>query len=147
MFLVQDRRQQTTAQCLMRITYIDHARSTCLCQAGLPGYAAVVAIDSDGGTDLVLIDQSALGCESHNSYNPTTPQAPHEQAGPLPPRWRDRVQLAPLRCGRRTKSGTSCRAYVARPGHACGWHREQDALDLLAEQLGAKPVDLDGVDE
>jgi hypothetical protein len=127
----------------MNRTYIDFQRSACLCDVGLPGIGASVCIGEDGGTDLVLIDQSRLDCTEHNTYDPTTPQAPHEQPGPLPPRWRDRVKLAPLRCGRRTKSGGRCRAYVARPGDACGWHREQAAIDLLAEQLGAKPIDDD----
>jgi hypothetical protein len=111
---------------MSRITYIDHARSSCLCGAGLPGYAAVVAIDQDGGTDLVLIDQSALGCEVHNIYNPTTPQAPHEQTGPLPYHWRARVHLAPLRCGQPTQHGRPCRVIVAQPGQACGRHRRRE---------------------
>jgi hypothetical protein len=30
-----------------------------------------------------------------------------------------------LRCGRRTKSGRSCRTPVARAGDTCAWHRTQ----------------------
>jgi hypothetical protein len=108
--------------------HIDDARTACLCDQGLPGWHAATCVAEDGCHDLVLANAEWVG-DGRYTYDPTTPQAPHEQPGPLPPRWRDRVQLAPLRCGRRTKSGTSCRTYVARPGDACGWHREQNTLD------------------
>jgi hypothetical protein len=104
-------------------SYIDYARSRCLCDVGMPGYVAVTAVDTDGDTDLVLVDESALGCEGHNAYDPTCAAAPHEQSGPLPQRFRSRLLATPLRCGRRTKGGAPCRTPVAEPGRACAWHR------------------------
>jgi hypothetical protein len=106
---------------VVNVNPIDWDRSTCLCDVGMPGWAAIMCIGPDGDRHALLVDQATLG----SSYNPDVPHATHEQPGPLPPRWRDRVQLAPLRCGRRTKSGTSCRAYVGHPGEACGWHRTE----------------------
>jgi hypothetical protein len=106
------------------INYIDDARSACLCDLGLPGWQAATCIAEDGRQDLVLVNTEWLG-DRRYGYDHATYDAPHEQPGPLPPRWRDRVHLAPLRCGRRTKSGTSCRAYVGQPGEACGWHRSE----------------------
>ena len=104
-------------------SYIDYARSRCLCDVGMPGYVAVTAVDTDGGTDLVLVDESALGCEGHNAYDPTCAAAPHERLGPLPLGWRARLQLAPLRCGRPTQLGRPCRAIVTQSGQPCARHR------------------------
>ena len=106
----------------MSAAYIDDYRSCCLCDVGMPGWHAVTCIAEDGRQDLILANAEWIGNADH-TYDPTTPQEPHEQGGPLPRWWRDRVQLAPLRCGRRTRTGKTCRAYVARPGEACGWHR------------------------
>jgi hypothetical protein len=104
--------------------YIDWDRTVCLCGEGLPHISAAVCVAEDGRIDLILLDPALIGDPAH-TYDHTTQQAPHEQPGLLPPRWRDRVQLAPLRCGRRTKSGASCRACVGQPGEACGWHRTE----------------------
>lgn len=109
---------------MSRICYIDDARSACLCDVGMPGYVLAVAVDPDGGCDLVLLDWSVLDCEVHNVYNPSTPQAPHEQLGPLPRHWRSRALS--LRCGRPTKTGRPCRALVPRAGDARGWHNESE---------------------
>jgi len=109
------------------INWIDPARSACLCDVGMPGYALVVAIDRDGGTDLVLADRSILGCSVHNRYDPTTPAGSPRAARPVAARWRDRVALSPWRCGRPTKTGRPCRAFVVRAGDACGWHRDAGA--------------------
>lgn len=127
---------------MTRTSIVDFARSVCLCDVGLPGIGASVCVADDGQADLVLIDGALLDGKQ-STYDPTTPQAPHEQTGPMPPRWRARVQLAPLRCGRRTKAGSACRTHVGRPGMPCHWHREHDAMDLSTENLGAKPIDLD----
>jgi hypothetical protein len=105
-----------------RRAIIDHSRSACLCDAGLPDVDASVCIAPDGHVDLVLIDTKLLG-DDCSTYDPTTAEAPHEQTGPLPGCWRDRVQLAPLRCGHRTQRGTPCRNFVTCPGQPCGWHR------------------------
>lgn len=114
------------------VAYIDDHQSCCLCDIGLPGWRATVCVADDGRHDLVLVNTEFLG-DPRATYDPITTQAPHEQPGPLPSRWRDRVQLAPLRCGRPTKSGRPCRAPIPQPGDTCGHHRntnkEQTATD------------------
>jgi hypothetical protein len=124
--------------------YIDDRRSACLCDVGAPGYVAAVLVAADGRQDLVLVDQELIGDEQH-TYDHTTPQARHEQLGPLPAGVRYQVWQVPAhRCGRPTKTtGRPCRIEVTRPGEACGLHRRRAALDLLADQLGAKPIDPD----
>jgi hypothetical protein len=107
---------------MTRIAIIDFTRTACLCDVGLPGGEAAVLVGDDGRADFVIVDVSLLGDEGH-TYDPTTPQAPHEQPGALPPRWQARVALAPLRCGRKTKTGRPCRTPVTTPGDACPWHR------------------------
>jgi hypothetical protein len=105
-----------------RTSYVDTARSACLCGSGSPGYAAAVCVADDGAEHLVLLREDLLG-DPNFGYDPQ-PTAPHEQLGELPPRWRSRVQLAPLRCGRRTKTtGRPCRIEVGRWGDPCGLHR------------------------
>jgi hypothetical protein len=107
------------------VSYIDLARSTCLCDVGLPDYAAVLLVADDGREDLLLARQELIGDPCH-AYNHRCPDAPHEQPGPLPPRWRSRVLLARLRCGRPTKTtGQPCRIEVTRPGEPCGLHRTE----------------------
>lgn len=49
--------------------------------------------------------------------------APHDQAGPLPPRYTARLASVAPRCGRPRADGQPCRAWVATPGAACRWHR------------------------
>ncbi len=103
---------------------IDHERSMCLCSEGAPGYAACVLIAEDGREDFVLVHQELIG---YGGYNPATPDAPHEQPGPLPFEYAQRIAALDrrrgYRCGRRTRSGTVCRMRVTRPGDACEWHR------------------------
>lgn len=103
---------------------IDSARSACLCDVGCTTYLAATTVDTDGQVNLVLAERNSIGDETVR-YDANCPAVAHEQPGPLPPRWRDRVALVPLRCGRPTKSGAPCRAYVTRPGAACGRHRAE----------------------
>lgn len=102
---------------------MDDGRTVCLCDVGAPAYVATAAIDADGAVTYVLAEVESLGDPSA-TYDAHCSEATHEQAGPLPPQWRARVQLAPARCGRRTKTGARCRAYVGRPGDACGRHKQ-----------------------
>jgi hypothetical protein len=60
-----------------RTSYIDDARSVCLCDAGLAGYAAAVLVAADGRQDLVLVNEELIGDGLH-TYNSTTPEAVHE---------------------------------------------------------------------
>lgn len=125
----------------MNVAYIDwnrYADLTAWCQRAC--FAAVL-IAADGHEDFVIIDELLLDKGNH-TYRPDTPDAPHEQLGPLPLEYIRRITISQRmhRCGRPTKSGAPCRTPVARSGQACAWHRERDALDLLADQLGAKPI-------
>jgi hypothetical protein len=106
------------------MSYIDNARSACLCGEGGGPYVAAVLVAADGRQDLVLVHEELIGDDAH-SYNHTTPEAAHEQAGPLPLEFVRRITISRRthRCGRRTKSGSACRTPVARPGDACTWHR------------------------
>jgi hypothetical protein len=105
---------------------LDYERSVCLCDAGRPDLAAVTAIGPDGAAVLLVADQNRIG-DPTATFDPNCLDAPHEQTGPLPPRWQSRIELAPLYCGRRTLRGTRCRIPVTRPGQACGWHRRAAA--------------------
>jgi hypothetical protein len=102
---------------------VDDERTACLCDVGSPTYVAAAAINPDGSVTYVLAAVELLGDPSA-TYDAHCANVTHEQTGPLPPRWRDRVELAPARCGRRTKAGTRCRTHVGRPGDACGWHKQ-----------------------
>jgi hypothetical protein len=127
-------------------SYIDERASACLCDVGLPGYVAAVLVAADGRQDLVLVDEELIGDERH-AYNRTTPEAVHEQLGELPLAIVRRITISSRvhRCGRPTKTtGRPCRIEVSHRGEPCGLHRRQAALDLLADQLGAKPIDSDG---
>lgn len=107
---------------------VDHDHCACLCDAGAPGYAAITGIRPDGSTLLLFAETERIG-DRTTRFDPNCRDAPHEQLGPLPARWRDRVQLAPIRCGRRTLRGSRCRIPVTQPGQACGHHRAQSAAD------------------
>ncbi|BBY92293.1 hypothetical protein MGALJ_19620 [Mycobacterium gallinarum] len=48
----------------------------------------------------------------------------HEQLGPLPLEWFNRVRTVMHRCGRRTKDGYTCRYLVQIPGEPCYWHTD-----------------------
>ncbi len=104
------------------MSLIDPARSAHLCDVGQRDYLLVTAIGDDGETDIVLAEKASIGDETV-TYNPRCPDAPHEQLGELPPRWKARIQLAPFYCGHPTKRGKPCRVLVSWPGRACTWHR------------------------
>jgi hypothetical protein len=85
---------------------------------------------ADGTEHLLLAEYDGIGDESVR-YDFTCADVAHEQHGVLPPWWAARVALAPLRCGRRTKTtGRPCRIEVSRRGEACGLHRQQTATTL-----------------
>ena len=106
-----------------RLSIIDDARTICLCDVGgSPNYVAATVVNGDGVPVYLMAAVKSVG-DTKVTFDANCPDAVHEQLGPLPPRWSDRVQLAPLRCGRTTRTGTRCRAYVGRPGDACGWHK------------------------
>jgi hypothetical protein len=103
---------------------VDWDRSACLCDVGLPGYAAAVCVTRNGTDVLWLIDSDELDTEHPRCGNP---DQPHECLGPLPLEYVQRLTIAHrrgYRCGRRTRSGTVCRMRVSQPGAACEWHRD-----------------------
>ena len=110
------------------MSLIDPCRTTCLCDAGLPDYLAVTAVNSDGSTVILLAERDSIG-DPEVRFDSACPAAPHEQVGPLPPRWQARVALTPFYCGRTTRAGTRCRIPVSHAGQACGWHRPQTSAD------------------
>lgn len=102
-------------------TLVDWSRSACLCDVGSVGHSVAVAVASDGSDTLWIIDEAELHAE-HPRHGDA--RHPHEQLGPLPQRWRERVAwAAPFRCGRPTKSGRPCRLPVDQAGVACSFHR------------------------
>ena len=90
--------------------------------AHLPtGGHAVVAIGPDGETRLWLMSPN-LDDHTHGCSCPD--HAPHEQDGPLPPVYRQRLNHTLLRCGAPTlATGRPCRCPVARVGDRCTHHR------------------------
>lgn len=107
---------------------IDDHRSACLCDVGGRDYAAVVAVDIDGAAYLLLAHRGSLGDESVR-FDVTCPEAPHDQAGPLPLEYVRRIAAAQRthRCGRPTATGGRCRIRVTRPGEPCHKHRRGQA--------------------
>jgi hypothetical protein len=82
--------------------------------------AAVECVDEDGSRSLWILT------DAQDDGGPIRlPE--HEGLGPLPPEVRSRIARAPFRCGRTTRSGRPCRTLVARPGQACGNHRDRGA--------------------
>lgn len=103
---------------------VDSARQACLGGHGSPGYTALVAVDREGRDWLLLAEEASLG-DSEVRADWSCTAVAHEQLGALPLDVVRRITIATRthRCGRRTKSGTPCRATVSRPGDACSWHR------------------------
>jgi hypothetical protein len=133
----------TTSDPLHRTTdYLDTDRTACLCDVGAPDYLAATMIGPDGEHRFVLCRRDLIN-DPTIRYDPACTDAPHEQLGPLPPRWAARTRLAPLRCGRSTKAGRACRTPVARPGDACAWHRNSYAQSraLKGRDDGPTPTD------
>lgn len=99
---------------------VDPGRTVELDRDGLHGYSAATVLTADGSTELVLVRRQLIG---RASYLPASAGvAPHEQDGPLPPRWLDRTWLAPVRCGHPTANGRPCQRNT-RAGQPCHQHR------------------------
>lgn len=118
-----------TADPLNNTDLVDLDHAACLCDVGLPGYVAAVAVDSDGEAHLLLAEWGSVGDEAKR-YDPLTAQAPHDQTGPLPLEYVRRLTISSRRthrCGRATRTtGKPCRMEVAWPGQACGFHNERN---------------------
>lgn len=109
---------------------LDRSRTFCLCCDGLAGHSVGVALDAHVEEHFVVVVDDAVG-DDNVRYDASCAMAMHEQLGPLPLLWRDRVYLAPLRCGRPTKTtGAGCRNFVATPGSACRRHQKSVAEEL-----------------
>ncbi len=99
--------------------WVDPGRSTCLCQFGLPGYTAGIAVGHDGEETLWLFREDVIGkpgVDHGSAY------VRHEQVGRLPRDVRERIWDAAIRCGQLTAAGRPCRMKVAEPGQACSFH-------------------------
>jgi hypothetical protein len=90
---------------------VDPDRGTWLQDVGQPDYIATTTLAADGTEHLVLAKLAALN-DHTELYDASCTDVSHEQLGPMPAAWRHRVALAPLRCGRPTKTGRPCRAPV-----------------------------------
>jgi hypothetical protein len=102
---------------------VDWERSACLCDVGLAGFVVAWSVTADGEDVAWLVNEAELlngEKAQHGNAN-----RPHEQLGPLPPRWRAAVQCAPYRCGRPRADGRPCRQSVKAPGRSCAWHSER----------------------
>ncbi len=85
------------------------------------GLVAAWCIDADGNPwPWVLTRETQFdhGCTCRDC-------APHEQPGPMPARWVDRVATVTTRCGQPCADGHRCRTPVAIPGGTCHWHTTQ----------------------
>ena len=60
----------------------------------MPGTKLAVCVTEDGRADLVIIT-TALIDDDQSTYNPTTPEARHEQPGPLPEQYARRITHQP----------------------------------------------------
>lgn len=103
------------------LSLVDWDRSACLCDVGAQGYSVAVAVTSDGCDALWIVDEAELHAEDPRCGNA---RQLHEQLGPLPAAFRERIWPTP-RCGRSTKgTGRPCQIVVSAPGEACGLHSE-----------------------
>jgi hypothetical protein len=79
---------------------IDPHRSACLCDQGAPDLIAATVVDCGGHIRLVLVRRDRLG-DPTARYDPATPDAVHEQLGPLPLDFARRLTIASRRLRRR----------------------------------------------
>jgi hypothetical protein len=107
-------------------SFIDGARSACLCDVGQADYVATTVIEPDGSEHLVLAQHCAIG-DPAVRYDSKSPDVAHEQLGPLPIEFVRRLTISQraYRCGRRTQAGNPCRIRVPLEGEACEWHRSK----------------------
>lgn len=111
---------------------VDPRRCVPLWDVGADYEAGVAVIDGSDYANtevLVLLDRDARVVTDMLCARVT-----HEQLGPLPELWRQRVAAAPLRCGRITRAGSRCRAQVGAAGQPCRHHRDAEQLMLPHSQ-------------
>jgi hypothetical protein len=103
-------------------------RAVCLCDVGAPQYLAATTIGNDGDTHFVLALADAIGDEE-TRYDPSVRSASHEQTGPLPGGWRERIWAPPVEffCVGTNSKGMPCGLRVQRQGDRCVFHRERQA--------------------
>ncbi|MFL0283847.1 hypothetical protein ACJH6H_01125 [Mycobacterium sp. SMC-21] len=101
---------------------------------GLESYAVTTEISSDGCTIGFWIEDRSTPDFRCTAGWKTVPE--HEQVGPLPDRWKYRIELAQTRlrikalraitprCGRPTAHGTKCLNRVREDGQPCHRHAE-----------------------
>jgi hypothetical protein len=61
--------------------------------------------------------------EEHHAVHGSARNAPHEDVGPLPQVYLERLVAVPLRCGRTRRDGHRCRIAVVNAGIACYRHQ------------------------
>lgn len=75
--------------------WIDHERSACLCDVGCADYIAATVVSPDGEPRLILACRDEVGTDA--TYRIDCPDAPHEQTGPLPTEYTNRIERKPQR--------------------------------------------------
>jgi hypothetical protein len=105
---------------------IDGSRSACLCDVGLPDYAAATAVSADGSTYLLLAYRTAIN-DAAVSYDRDCSEVRHEQLGRLPEYMWRRI-WGPHLCGRPNRKGRPCGIAVGKPDDACAWHCGRDRV-------------------
>ncbi|OBB33057.1 hypothetical protein A5792_11550 [Mycolicibacterium peregrinum] len=114
---------------------IDRERGEDLDDVGAPGcsVAMVLIVDPAGQFDGIEVPV-LLRPDATMIRDMLCSVATHEQQGPLPVEWQQRVLDAAWRCGRTTKTGTRCRTQVGHQGDACRWHIGAEQLTLVDDQ-------------
>jgi hypothetical protein len=117
---------------------LDETRSACLCDAGLPGYVAGVAVSPDGTEHFVLVERDSLG-DGETVYDPAARTAVHEGLGRLPDAVLARIWAMGTSniafqdgkwariyfCSGYNRKGRPCGIRVQRQGDRCAFHRER----------------------
>lgn len=68
---------------------VDHERSACLCREGAYGVHAVIVIGPTGDEHAAMVD---LNIDRAHPFEISCPSAPHEQLGPLPDAYVQRLR-------------------------------------------------------
>lgn len=93
------------------------------------GTLLAACIDADADVTFWIV-KPLNDIEQHAAIHGRSSDARHDQLGPLPAAYRDRLrQVARSRCGRTCRGGRSCRNIVVHAGEPCSRHRSPAAND------------------
>ena len=92
---------------------------------GAAGYYLAASLDTDGDTDLWIVDRELMRRGPSDDTGDRWPT--HEDEGELPDEFKARIAAVPLLCGRPTRKGRPCRLVVDAPGAPCQLHQTSTA--------------------